>query len=108
MSESMEQLPGVRIPGDRQGGTMVPGSPGSELYAESSAGPPPVGELPAGPQAGYATADDDNNHDSEEENRLTRSIVDRYLGDSVQGTGPLLSTVRLAKSPCRYLQLVRV
>jgi len=73
MATHSDNDPGVRIPGNRQGGDMVPVSPRSGLRAESCEGPQPGGELPAGSQPGNVTAE------SEREDILGRSMVDRYL-----------------------------
>jgi len=70
---NMDNPPGIRIPGNRQGGTTVPGSPRSGPCAETCVGPQPGGVLPAGTQSGIATAE-------VEEERKVRSLLDRYLG----------------------------
>jgi len=79
MSENMEKAPGGRIPGNRQGGTTVPGSPRSGPSAEPCEGPNPVEELPTGSRPANATA-------VENEDRLVRSIINRYLGPDVHNT----------------------
>jgi len=87
MADNLDNTPGVRIPGNRQGGDMVPVSPRSGLRAESREGPQPGEGLPAGPQPGIATADGYRSND--EENNLVRSIVDSYLGSNEPGAaGP--------------------
>jgi len=79
MLDNAEKAPGVRIPGNRQGGTMVPGSLKSRPSAESSEGSNPVEGLPTGPRSVRATAD-------ENEDNLVRSIVNRYLGPEISST----------------------
>jgi len=86
MSENMEKAPGVRIPGNRQGGTTVPGSPRSGPSAESGEGPNPVEGLPTGSRPVAATAVENENED-----QLVRSIVDRYLGSGVSEAPRLAS-----------------
>jgi len=80
-----DNTPEVRISGDRQGGTTVPGSPGSGPCAESREGPQSGGVLPVGTQPGHATADDVYRSSSEREDPLIRFIVNRYLGKSDTG-----------------------
>jgi len=84
MMDITEKTPGVRIPGNRQGGTVVPGSPRSEHEAKSCEGPKPVERLPAGSQPDKATAE-------ENDEQSVRTIVDKYLGPSASGVMPLFS-----------------
>jgi len=90
MISNKDNPPGVRIPGNRQGGTMVPGSPRSGLRAESCVGPQPGGGLPAGTLPGIATAERDN---SDEENRLVKNIVTSYLGENEFGVSVASGTL---------------
>jgi len=78
MSSNKEKSPGGRIPGNRQGGTTVPGSPRSGPCAEPCEGPKPIEELSTGSRSANVTAE-------KKEENVIRSIIDQYLGPSISG-----------------------
>jgi len=85
MSDLTENTPGGRIPGNRQGGVMDPGTPRSELRAKFCEGPKPGGGLPTGSPPCNATVDVAINREDNptgENAPAIQSILNRYLGDN--------------------------